>query len=227
MHKLTWQSSLKEEIEYWQSWVTTKGHEFPEDYKFRLNPNAPLQDHITRHLKDFSGGTLNILDVGAGPMTKLGKKWGHVDVQITAVDVLADIYAMLTYPEGKPPIPTMYCESEKLTEQFPHNSFDIVYACNTLDHSYNPLQAIVEMVQVAKPDGLIITHHATHEGSSGNWEGLHQWDFFVRNGDMMLADKSKEYNVSDLMKDYVHVLEIDPNTSRKVLFTWQKINPTP
>jgi ubiquinone/menaquinone biosynthesis C-methylase UbiE len=50
---------------------------------------------------------------------------------------------------------------EALLDVFLENSFDIVYSANALDHAYDPLLCIKNMLKVCKPEGwiLIIKHN--------------------------------------------------------------------
>ncbi len=41
-----------------------------------------------------------------------------------------------------PPVCTWACDSEELTTRFERDYFDVVYARNTLDHSYEPIAAM-------------------------------------------------------------------------------------
>lgn len=147
MNKEQWSNGIKNEFDFWAKWLETKGREWPDDYLFRIDPDAELQAEIAGLLADISG-IPKILDVGAGPMTKLGKKMKGVAIDLTAVDALADIYGELNYPTGLPLVRTQKCDSEKLSEKFSANSFDLVNATNTLDHSYDPITAIKEMIKV-------------------------------------------------------------------------------
>src|SRR5262249_26211520 len=87
-----WRTNLKEEVSFWDRWFTTQGAAWPEDYRSRQDPELELQENVRRWIDVPAGEVVQILDVGAGPLTMLGKRWdGHV-VQITAVDALADRY---------------------------------------------------------------------------------------------------------------------------------------
>jgi hypothetical protein len=70
---------------YWRDWMRTKGGEWPEDYRFRLDPESVIRTHITRHL-DGIGSRVRMLDVGAGALTIVGKRWPGHDFTLTAVD---------------------------------------------------------------------------------------------------------------------------------------------
>jgi len=129
--------------------------------------------------------------VGSGPISKLGtRSFIKKGVELTCVDPLAEFYCELIEefcPDLKyrPQTGT----GESLREMFEPDSFDIVYSLNALDHSYNPLQVIENMVSLIKSDGMVYFVVMENEASFLNYEGMHQWNFYVENRDLMLGNK--------------------------------------
>jgi ubiquinone/menaquinone biosynthesis C-methylase UbiE len=113
------------------------------------------------------------------------------------VDPLADKYDDILHRKGiVPPTRTCYGEAEKLLEQFPEQSFDLVYSSNALDHSYDPLTAIRNMVFLCKPGGFVFLRHFENEAEKENFQGLHKWNFFERRGDMIIANRAVEISLA-------------------------------
>ena len=48
-----------------------------------------------------------------------------------------------------------------------------------MDHSYDPIKCIDEMINVTKKNRYVIVEMNERAGSLERWHGLHQWDFFV------------------------------------------------
>jgi SAM-dependent methyltransferase len=178
-----WTEGLDEEIEFWHRWLRDRGAPWPEDYIWRTDPNSPLQPRMREYLSPSSPDAhLRILDVGSGPLTILGKRWGDRRLEISAVDPLAERYADLFERVGlecSPPIPG---EAERVGEIFSEDTFDLAYARNCLDHGYDPLRAIQQMLRVVKPCRYVVLDHATDEGEFMNYAGPHQWNFRVEDG---------------------------------------------
>lgn len=65
-----WQKGVPSELAFWKNWVRSKGDRWPQDYEFRMDPQAPLQEHVALWLPR-GARTARILDVGAGPATSL------------------------------------------------------------------------------------------------------------------------------------------------------------
>lgn len=104
-----WNDGLHGELQFWQDWFATKGSHWPDDYAARLDPDTQLWPDLCDLLPE---GNARILDVGAGPMTILGKKCPGREVSITAVDALTPAYDVLIREAGvNPPVRTLHCEA--------------------------------------------------------------------------------------------------------------------
>jgi SAM-dependent methyltransferase len=222
MQREQWSRGIESELAFWKRWLETKGLSWPGDYAWRTNPNAELQRSITSHLGGFSGGPLRVLDVGAGPMTTVGKKFLGAPIELTAVDALADAYDQLDFPPGLPLVRTQKCDNELLSVTFDPDSFDVVFARNTLDHGYDPVLAIKEMIKVAKPGGLIVTEHLANEALAEKWQGFHQWNFHVVDADFKIADHEKTHSLSEVIAGLASIIELSPNNAPVVKCTLRK-----
>jgi SAM-dependent methyltransferase len=183
----TWQRGLGEEEDHWSRYLATEGDQWPDEYRERLDATTPLAPELTSLLRVADGAPVRILDVGAGPMTILGKVWPGHDVEIVAVDALAERYDALLASNGiVPPVRTQLCHSERLADQFGAESFDLVHARNTLDHGYDPVRAIEQMAIVTAPGGVIVLDHHRDVAEFEAYQGLHQWNLRLE-GDTYIA----------------------------------------
>lgn len=184
-----WQKGTFSEVDFWRKALADGGKAWgPEYLAERLDPNTPLQKDLCQIL-DPSLVKIRILDVGAGPLTNLGKLWGDRIIEITAVDPLAEEYDnLLTELIISPPVRTKKAFAESLTRAFAKDSFDLSYASNSLDHALDPLKAIREMLAVTKPGGHVYLWHFRNVGETEAYIGLHQWNFDVMDGDMIIGN---------------------------------------
>jgi SAM-dependent methyltransferase len=195
-----WEAGKDHEVSFWERYLVTEGLYWPEDYKFRLDLEQPLQSYVVRFLNAPPGTTVSILDVGAGPLTRLGKRWQGHTVHITAVDPLADKYKRLLAEVGiTPPVQTQPGEVERLSELFSANRFDLVHMRNALDHSYDPLLGIQQMLDVVKPKGYVVLRHVANEGENEDYRGFHQWNFCADNGRFVIWNRNTRLSVNDAL----------------------------
>jgi SAM-dependent methyltransferase len=183
-------SGLRSELGFWEKWIRTRGSQWPEDFRRRLDPDAEAAGYHCAVLERIGSETIHVLDVGAGPLTTVGKRYLKKTLRITACDPLADEYRrILDQHDMKPPVATEKCEGERLSEKYPSDSFDWVNAQNCVDHSSDPIKVIREMIKVAKPGGFISLCHEVNEAKLEAYRGLHQWNFYEAGGNFMLSGK--------------------------------------
>lgn len=127
--------------------------------------------------------------------------WPGRRLILTPVDPLADEYAEQLRRAGRtPPVPTILGHAETLEEQFGRARFDFVFSHNALDHCYDPLLALRQMVAVAKPRAWIRLEHQQNEAEAEKYHGLHQWNFCEQGGDFIIWNKSARHNVTELFR---------------------------
>jgi SAM-dependent methyltransferase len=178
-----WSAGLDEETAFWFRWLDGRGAPWHEDFARRVDPEAPLQPHIARFLDPGVPDPVRILDVGSGPLTVLGKRWDGHTLQITPVDPLADRFAELFERTGIHPIVAPVAgEAEHVADAFPADSFDLVYAQNCIDHGYDPLRSVQQMLTLVKPGSVLLLEHAIDEGEYMQYAGPHQWNFRAEEG---------------------------------------------
>lgn len=195
------EAGLRSELDFWDITLVTGGA-WPEDLRERTDPYAELQPELCELLGASVpiGGTARILDVGAGPLTSVGKCWPGRKVEVVPVDPLADEYAVLLRRYGRrAPVPTVRGAGEALLAQFGPAAFDLAYARNALDHAEDPVACIAAMLAVVKPGGYVVLEHAVREATRQARVGLHQHDFYPEAGAFIIAGPRGRVNVSEAL----------------------------
>jgi len=198
--KSKWDRGIPAEVAFWDERFHSKtgpgGLQWVDTYGLRLDPDLPLQKYVRDLLPQ--SADVRILDVGAGPLTYLGKKCNGKRIHITAVDPLADEYdRILARHHVEPPVRTQKLDAEKLTSQFPANTFDLVFAHDCIDHSYDPERAILEMIKVVKTNCYVLLDHRPHTAERLAYKDLHQWNFSVNAiGEFVIGSKHFEVNMN-------------------------------
>lgn len=223
MDTTIWESGIDFEIAFWRGWIGSKGGEWPEEYRDRTNPELPLQPHVAEWLDRQPVEAPRVLDVGAGPMTILGKRYRGQPLDLVAVDALAEQYSQLPFPVGLPLVCSQKCASERLTDLFKDGQFDLVYARNTLDHGYDPITSFLQMLKVVKPGGYVITEHAANEAITANWEGFHQWNFAVADRDLVVASKSAQQSLRRNIEGLGQIVSMSDDGSTWIFCVLQRL----
>ena len=216
--KEAWTQGIESEVAFWRQWFASKGGEWPDDYATRLDPRLPLQDFFAE-LRP-AGAHFRILDVGSGPLTFVGKTLEGVQVEVVAVDALADAYTRIIDEAGVvPPVRVQRCDTECLTDLFPPMSFDVSYARNTLDHSYDPVLAIRKMLEVTKPGGFVLLEHYQNEAAAENYSGLHQLNLEAHPKGLRIWRPDGEVQLMDRVDDLavLRSVTLDLNMPRVLL----------
>ncbi|HEX7905859.1 MAG TPA: methyltransferase domain-containing protein [Chitinophagaceae bacterium] len=205
--KQIWEEGKDFEVEFWKKWVDEKGGQWEGDFIARLNPNTFIDPHIEEFIKDIVG-LPSILDVGAGPLTVLGKKMSDGrSVHITAVDPLAEKYNQLFHEALiRPLVITQYAEVEKLDMFFHMDQFDLVHMRNALDHSYDPLLGVRQMIATIKPKRVILLEHSTNEAEKAKYGAFHQWNICVEDDCLIFWNKSNRINVNKELENIAKVI---------------------
>jgi SAM-dependent methyltransferase len=220
-----WLRGQASETRYWHKYFSGYGR---DDLAKRLDPELPLQDYIQRWL-DPGAESVSILDVGAGPLTTLGKVWDGGRLEITAVDILADAYdEILTEFDVVPPVRTVPCATEALAERFGENRFDLVYVENALDHHADVVEAIEQMLRVAKIGGHVVMRHARDEGESKGYDGLHQWNLCIEDGDYLIWNREVRTSVRSEFGDWSKLVHLeDPRPPWELVVVEKTAAPPP
>jgi SAM-dependent methyltransferase len=200
-------AGLADEAQFWTRALANRGRDWNQaEYNERTNPRLELQPELRELIDAAPGSTVRIIDVGSGPLTRVGRIWEGRKIEITAVDPLAEEYQkILTELDIKVPAIPIRAEGERLREQFPEDGFDLAYASNCLDHSYDPIAAIKEMVAVVKRSAHVFLWHFANAGLHERYQGLHQWNFDEDHGDMRISDGRRLFSLKEALADFASV----------------------
>jgi SAM-dependent methyltransferase len=202
-----WKGALSDELAFWEWSLKDGGRNWdPGEWTNATDPNRELQEELKALIPAGPGDTVRILDVGSGPLTRVGKRWEGRKIQIVPTDPLADQYnELLSRLKIQPLVAAVNAQGEKLLERFPANSFDLAYASNSLDHSCDPVLVMQQMLAVVKPGRFVYLWHAANEAIRHAYQGLHQWNFDIRHGEFVLGDGRKVRSVNEALSRQAEV----------------------
>ncbi|HEV7461343.1 MAG TPA: methyltransferase domain-containing protein [Solirubrobacteraceae bacterium] len=179
---------IGQEIAFWRDFLTSHGAQWPDDYERRIDPGTAIRDPaLIACVEALHAPRINLLDVGAGPLTSVGRTHPGRTVDVTAVDPLAPAYdRLLEELRVEPPTRTVTGSAERLLEHFAPASFDIAYAQNALDHGLDPRRGIRNMLEVVRPGGFVVLRHLRNEAATERYTGLHRWNLERRGDELYL-----------------------------------------
>lgn len=196
----SWGKGISYEVEFWTRWANTKGAEWPEDFRKRVEGKTEFQ--LASYLERFEPKKAVVLDVGAGPISFIGPIWPGVELTIKAVDPLAREYDRILEAENiVPPIRTEQCAVEELANVFGSNIFDLVHCCNALDHSRDPFLGIAQMLSVVKMDHPVVLVHQNDEAETEGYTGFHQWNFRIEGSNFVIWRQDLRVDVTQLFSE--------------------------
>jgi len=197
---LSWIGGLDHEVGWWGDLIRSRGLGHEKEFQARLHPSRPAPAYLTRPVARCERTPVCILDVGSGPLSPLLSYQWPCPVKLQAVDPLARIYGDIADREKLPlPIPPELAFAEDLSAFVPAESFDIVHSSNALDHSFDPLRAIWEMIHVTRVGGTVVLLHYRNEAEKARYVGLHQWNFDVREGRALLWNPHYQHDLRTLL----------------------------
>jgi SAM-dependent methyltransferase len=203
---MEWKQGIPSESLFWDRWMQQRGGKWPEGFQKRFDPETPLEPWVAAAARGLGTRELSILDVGSGPVPFIGYKLEDVAVRLTAVDPLASIYKNLLARHGlEPPVAPNFAAAEELSSFFELNSFDIVHCRNALDHSFDPLRGISEMLKIVRIGGLVLLRHHPNEAEREQYHGFHHFNFDCRAGRFLIWNKSLEVDVADFFSGRAEV----------------------
>lgn len=199
-----WLDGIDYEIGFWRDWVETRGGQWPGDFTGRLDPDRSIDPALFDGM-DISR-TQHVLDVGAGPASFFGYKLNGTPIELTACDPLAPQYAEISAKSGVDwPVVTVSGFAEDLSVFFPRSHFDMVVCRNALDHSFDPVRGIEEMLLVLRDGGRINLMHYANEAEGGQYVGFHQWNFDVVEGRGIIWNRTHNIDLIERFGDYAEI----------------------
>lgn len=188
---------------FWRKWLSWRRGIDEKVFRAALDPHLPISDYHCQFIDDIPGPVVRILEVGAGPLTLLGKRHATKRLEIIPTDLLADDYArMLAVREVVPPVRTVFANAQELVSQFGENTFDYVTANNCIDHCADPVRALTQMLAVVKSGGWVSLRHRENEGVRHRHRGLHQWSFGLEAGNPVLFNRSKRVDLTAIAANW-------------------------
>ena len=186
--------AISHELRFWAGFVKTERflNGWVADTK-----TPELHPVVYNFIKAISNPATKVLDLGSGVVSILN---GTIPKQnLLACDPLGELYEVIfdyKHYGINPPI-ALHGEEIKFAEQF-----DIVHMSNAIDHAEFPEEIFANMANACKSGGFVIIQGFENEGEHMNYEGMHQWDFEVKDETLMVNKKPLTHPSLEVLKAY-------------------------
>lgn len=196
-----WAAGIPYELNFWTHWAQAAGGGWPEEFAARMNPATPLVPWLQDWARKAGQSHVRVLDVGAGPVTSTGYvPPAGMTMELVATDPLADAYTRIFDTLGLVrPVPTTFALAEELSAFFPVDAFDLVHCRNALDHSFDPIRGLIEMLRVVRVGGMVMLYHHPNEAEAEGYSGFHQYNFDVEDERFVIWRGSTRWDVETLL----------------------------
>ncbi len=204
-----WSKHLGSESGYWERLIASPDG-FREQFGWCLDPELEVrQDELREAVEAVPRSRVRILDVGAGPVTVVGKRWAGKSIEVTPIDPLADVYNEALRKAGiEVPVATQQLAVEDLIARYGAGSFDIAYCHNALDHMPDPLGALGLMLSLVPADGFVVVRCLPDEGERNSYYGIHQWNVDLDEGELVIWNRSVRHAVREELADRVETVSV-------------------
>lgn len=187
--KTHWKQSLDSEVSFWKGIISgTNPH---KDWIENFTRAAKGIDVAPTYIQPYLLNAGRILDVGAGPASVLGGICKGRKLNIIAVDPLAEEYRKLYEEYNVFPMVQPIKGSGETLKDVVTCKFDLVYSQNALDHGYDPILSIQNMIDVCASGGIVYAVFKVNVGERNKYTGLHSWNFMPAYNDMIVWTKDQ------------------------------------
>jgi len=152
-------------------------------------------------LKDFyKNEKLKLLEIGSGPVSNLAYYVDKDLFEVIAIDPLAGFYQKIMNKFNYEfPIKPISINCEDLLKFFRKETFHIIYAQNSIDHTNNPIICLNNAYHLLKNNGILFIRNNIKEGSRKGWIGLHKHDIYMSKNNLVHANQKGK--ITNFFKD--------------------------
>lgn len=228
----------EDEIVYWSRVFAKWRAEGDKYLDSKLNPETHVDARIAgvfqKHFPDLP--RVGVLDVGCGPLSVVGKRWGDKRVDVLGVDPLADVYKHILKKEGvQPPHLLLKGMGENADKVVAGRKFDYVHSRNALDHAEDAPLAVKSMAACVRKGGVFDLEIFVEEAIRAGYSGLHRWNFTPLADQVAIWNRHRITLLDDVIPDMPYrftVADAGPPGVQVMFITmwnvdWDAIAPLP
>lgn len=200
---------IAHEFNFWQGFVKTD--RFLKGWVAKIR-TPELPQEVYDFFQEYQTRDSVTLDVGSGVVSILN---GTAE-NLVATDPLGELYkCCFDYAKHKI-APCVSVGAEDLSYV---NEFDFVHCSNAIDHCVSPIEAYKKMLRAVKPGGFLIVQGFENEGEFEKYEGFHQWNLSIVDGENPALRIQNKFGAQDhIYTPFFH--KVKPLDGGKTWFIW-------
>ncbi|MDE6310755.1 MAG: class I SAM-dependent methyltransferase [Muribaculaceae bacterium] len=202
-----WLSGIPYEVAFWRSYYGNRRRR-RDLFSWSLYGKPCVLDgfDIDAYIGGLASGNPKILDVGCALSYAFGNIICGKPADVSYVDPLAPFYnkILLRYNIERPAIE--FGMIECLSGSFAPESVDFIHVRNALDHCADPFAGIIQCLVVLREGGVLYLNHFVNEAQNEAYRGFHQFNLCMRDGRLILWNRSVEIDVTERLQGIADVV---------------------
>lgn len=157
-----------------------------------------------------------MLDLGCALSYTFGNIVNGKELPTHYVDPLALFYNDILdrYHIDRPRI--RFGMAETLATVYPEGSVTFVHIRNALDHSADPMTAILQALVVLEKGGVLYCNHFRNEAERESYRGFHQFNIDMRGDKLIIWNKEETIDVGAVIAPFANLRVSETNEGRVV-----------
>ena len=132
-----------------------------------------------------------MLEIDSGPISNLAYYVDNDLFEVIAIDPLAEFYKkIMKNLKYEFPIKPISINCEKLMKFYRKETFHIIYAQNSIDHTDDPVICLNNAYHLLKNNGILFVRNNIKEGTRKNWIGLHKHDVYLSKDTLLHSNQA-------------------------------------
>lgn len=232
-HARRWLDGIPYEIAFWRSYYGNRRRR-ADLFRWSDYGKECILDNfdLAAFMNEISGKNPDreplILDVGCALSYVTGSRQNGKELNIRYIDPLAPFYNRILedYAIDRPKI--TYGLAEALPALFRRGSVALVHVRNALDHSADPLGAILSALTVVQTGGVVYLRHHPDEAEHENYRGFHQYNISTDSDGnrLIIHNRTERIDVSDRLSGFADV-EVSRTPNSDIVAVIRKLAEVP
>ena len=199
--KEAWERWLEAEMTYWHlAFVSDEpwAAQLRDEFRALCDPRRDVDPSVAQLLGEIGGN--RVLEIGAGPLSRVGYVMDGEPVRLTSIDSMALYHQRLLDHHGfVAPQRSVQMDPERLRQGMPDQVFDLVVLREALHRCWNPAQALGCAFDMLRPGGRLLISGQENIGATTGYFAFHQWNLTAEDDDLIVWRPGCSLSVREIL----------------------------